>query len=150
MIMEHFVVTGEMIFFFPVPVIVAINKIDLPHADPVSITDLQLFEIGFHPLPNNKILHLSKYKAVAGQRKKKYGTLNPFPNKPWFLRVCSTSLLKRLLEKEKLLVTSNFSFSHSVFSTVLENFLSFSSNLKWLSANSFNLEESKICCLGKG
>ena len=41
--------------------------------------------------------------------------INPFPNKPWFLRVCSTSLLKTLREKEKLLVTSNFSFSHSVF-----------------------------------
>ena len=40
---------------------------------------------------------------------------NPFPNKPWFLRVCSTSLLKTLWEKEKLLVTSNFSFSHSVY-----------------------------------
>ena len=40
---------------------------------------------------------------------------NPFPNKPWFLRVYSTSLLKTLWEKEKLLVTSNFSFSHSVF-----------------------------------
>ena len=41
--------------------------------------------------------------------------INPFPNKPWFLRVCCTSLLKTLWEKEKLLVTSNFSFSHSVF-----------------------------------
>ena len=40
---------------------------------------------------------------------------NPFPKKPWFLRVCSISLLKTLWEKEKLLVTSNFSFSHSVF-----------------------------------
>ena len=29
--------------------------------------------------------------------------LNPFPNKPWFLRVCSISLLKSLWEKEKLL-----------------------------------------------
>ena len=38
-----------------------------------------------------------------------------FPNKPWFLRVCSTNLLKTLWEKEKLLVKSNFSFSHSVF-----------------------------------
>ena len=42
-------------------------------------------------------------------------TVNPFPNKPWFLHLCSTSLLKTLCEKEKLLVTSNFSFSHSVF-----------------------------------
>ena len=41
--------------------------------------------------------------------------VNPFPNRPWFLRVCSTSPLKTLWEKEKLLVTSNFSFSHSVF-----------------------------------
>ena len=40
---------------------------------------------------------------------------NPFPNKPWFLRVCGISLLKTLRETEKLLVTSNFSFSHSVF-----------------------------------
>ena len=39
----------------------------------------------------------------------------PFPNKPCFLRVCSTSLLKILWEKVKLLVTSNFTFSHSVF-----------------------------------
>ena len=40
---------------------------------------------------------------------------NPFPNKPWFLRVCCKSLLKTLWEKKKLLVTSNFFFSHSVF-----------------------------------
>ena len=40
---------------------------------------------------------------------------NPFPNKPWFSRVCSRSLLKTLWEKEKLFVMSNFSFSHSVF-----------------------------------
>ena len=41
--------------------------------------------------------------------------VNPFPDKPWFLTVCSTSLLKTQWEKEKLLVTSNFSFSHSIF-----------------------------------
>ena len=29
---------------------------------------------------------------------------NPFPNKPWFLRVCITSLWKTLLGKEKLLL----------------------------------------------
>ena len=40
---------------------------------------------------------------------------NPFLNKPWFLRVCITSLLKALQEKEKLLVTSNISFSCSAF-----------------------------------
>ena len=44
-----------------------------------------------------------------------WSSFNPFPNKPWFLRVCSTSLLKTLWEKKKLLVTSNFFFFHSVF-----------------------------------
>ena len=47
-------------------------------------------------------------------------TRNPFPNKPWFLRVSSKSLWKTLWEKEKLLVTSNFSFSHSVFNPIKE------------------------------
>ena len=38
-------------------------------------------------------------------------SLTSFPNK----HVCITYLLKTQWEKEKLLVTSNFSFSHSVF-----------------------------------
>ena len=75
--------------------------------------------------------------------------LNPFSNKPWILRVCCTGLLKTLWEKEKLLVTSNFSFSHSVFYPFWEFSVIFV-NLKLLSAKSFSLEESKICRLGKG
>ena len=39
---------------------------------------------------------------------------NPFPNKPWFLCVCSLCHLKTLWKKEKLLVTSN-ALSHRVF-----------------------------------
>ena len=62
--------------------------------------------------------------------------LNHFPNIPSFLRVCGTSLLKTPWEKGKLLVTNNF--------------LPFSSNLKLSSANSFSLEESKICHLVMG
>ena len=38
----------------------------------------------------------------------------------------------------------------TVFSTHLDNFLPLSSNLKLSSANSFSLEESKICCLVMG
>ena len=75
--------------------------------------------------------------------------INPFLNKPWFSRVGSTSLLKTLWEKEKLLVTSNFSFP-TVFSTRQENFLPLSSNLKLSSANFLSLGESKMCRLGKG
>ena len=71
---------------------------------------------------------------------------NPFPKMPWFLRVCSASLLITLWEKEKLLVKSNFSFFHSIFYP----FLLFSPNLKLSSASTFSLEKSKICCLGKG
>ena len=41
--------------------------------------------------------------------------IKPFVNKPFLLRVCSTSLFKALLEKEKLLIVSNFSFSVSAF-----------------------------------
>ena len=40
---------------------------------------------------------------------------NPFPNKPWFSHVCSTSLLKTLLEMEKLLLKSNFSIPKGVY-----------------------------------
>ena len=40
---------------------------------------------------------------------------NPFRQKPRFLPVCDTILLKTLWEKDKLLVMSNFSFSHNVF-----------------------------------
>ena len=47
--------------------------------------------------------------------------VNPFPNKPWFLRVCCICLLKTLWVKEKLLVTSNFSFSHC-FQPILRTF----------------------------
>ena len=41
--------------------------------------------------------------------------VNPFPHKDTFWRPWETSLLKTLWEKEKLLITSNFSFTHRVF-----------------------------------
>ena len=44
---------------------------------------------------------------------------------------------------------ARFSPFRTLFSTHLENFLPFSSNLKVLSANSFRLEEFEICRLGK-
>ena len=75
--------------------------------------------------------------------------LNSFPNKPWFLCVCSTSLLKTLLEKKKLLVTSNFSFYYSVFYHFGERSAIFI-KFKMSSANSFNLEESEFVVLEKG
>ena len=75
--------------------------------------------------------------------------INPFPNKPWFARVYSTSLLKILLEKEKLLILGNFSFPHSVFYLFLEDFSPFSSNLKFSLSVSMSFKVSKISCFGK-
>ena len=79
---------------------------------------------------------------------------NPFQHNDTFWRPWETSLLKTLWEKEKLLVTSNLLQAISpfptVFSTHSDNFLPFSSNLKLSSANSFSLEESKICRLVMG
>ena len=63
---------------------------------------------------NGVIQHLFTFDIMLLQGSI-YTVFTPFPNKPWVLRVCSISLLKTLREKEKLLVTSNFSFCHSVF-----------------------------------
>ena len=72
-----------------------------------------------------------------------YHLVNSFPNKPWFLHVYSASLLKTLLEKEKLLVSSNISFANIVFYP-LKTLCHFHLNLKLLSTNSFSLEESNF------
>ena len=61
---------------------------------------------------------------------------NYFPNKPWFLCVYKISLLKRLWEKEKLLVMSIFFFSHSVF-YLFRELSTISSNLKLSSVDSW-------------
>ena len=53
---------------------------------------------------------------------------NPFQKKPLFLCVCNMSF-KTLKEKEKLLETSDFSFSHSVFYPFVD-FLSIFINFK--------------------
>ena len=60
-------------------------------------------------------LLLMSTDVLSHASKNCYIIVNLFPNKPCFLGVCSTSLFKTLWEKEKLLVTSNFSFFHSVF-----------------------------------
>ena len=72
-------------------------------------------DVGFGTAIFHGIKIVSTDFSVNWLKVKDTVTFNPFPNKPWFLRVCSTSLLKTLWEKEKLLVTSNFTFSHSAF-----------------------------------
>ena len=65
-------------------------------------------EITLEPLGEefeNRVLHNFKYMINVStrfqyRRSKSVGgiheTVNPFPNKPWILRVCSTGLLKIL------------------------------------------------------
>ena len=55
--------------------------------------------------------NLYSYKMFEGEESKKCKGVNPFPNKPWFLRVCSTNLLKTLWEN----TVGKGEISHSVF-----------------------------------
>ena len=75
--------------------------------------------------------------------------VNPFPNKPWFLPVSSTSVLKTLWEKKKLLITSNFSFSHSVFYPFWDLSAIFIKT-EIVVFKLFQIGKSKNCHLGKG
>ena len=76
--------------------------------------------------------------------------VNPFPNNPLFLPVCGTNLLKTLWEKEKLLVTSNFPFSHCVFYPFGEPSVIYIKFEIVVCKTLVSLEVSKICHLGKG
>ena len=76
-------------------------------------------------------------------------SINPFPNKPWFVRGCSSRLLKTLWEKEKLLGTNNFSFSHSVW-YLFEELSAVFIRLKLLSAISFSFGKVLNLLFGKG
>ena len=75
---------------------------------------------------------------------------NPFPNKPWFLRVCSTSLLKTLREKGEIARNEQFLLFPTVFCILLETVLPFSSNSNLSSAISSKLEDPKNLSFGKG
>ena len=67
--------------------------------------------------------------VLWNQRKSSWASacsiINPFQNKSWFSHVCSTSLLKTIWKEKKLFVTSNFSFSHSVFYLLRRTFWHF-------------------------
>ena len=73
---------------------------------------------------------------------------NPFPNKPCFFFKClQNKSFENTVGKEEIARKEQFLFSPPVF---LYPFVPFLVYLKLSSANSFNLEQSKICCLGKG
>ena len=47
--------------------------------------------------------------------------VNPLLNNPWFSKSWERRLFKTLREKEKMPVTSNFTFSHNVFCPITEH-----------------------------
>ena len=92
------------------------------------------------------LVHIqTDFTAIEKQVLATYTNLSLSQTSPGFY-ASTVQVLKTLWEKEKLLITSNFSFSHNVF---YPYFLLFSSNLKFSSAISFSLEESTICRLEK-
>ena len=85
--------------------------------------------------------------------KERIGIFNPFQNKPWFLRVCSTSLLKTLGEKEKLLVKSHsywrtFCHCHHIQNCRLQTFLD--GRVYNLSFGKGLRKYGKLCSMKKG
>ena len=75
--------------------------------------------------------------------------LNPFSKQALVLCVCSRDLLKTLWEKEKLLVTSNFSFSRSVFYPVWRTFSHFY-QFKMVVFKLFHFKRVSNSLFGKG
>ena len=71
------------------------------------VSSMDCGERGMNPLAMTVINLRKEHLHGSGsgdQHPSVLKSLNPFPNLPWFLPVCSTSLLKTLWEKEKLLV----------------------------------------------
>ena len=64
--------------------------------------------------------------------------------------MCLYKPFENTVEKGEIAHNKQFLLFPLCFLPSLENFLSFSSKLKLLSANSFSSEESKIFLLGKG
>ena len=93
--------------------------------------------------------NLSFIQFVIFNHTQFYHVITLSKTNPCFLHVRSTSFLKTLLEKEKFLFTHTIFCFLQCFLPFCGNFLSISSHLKSSTANSFNLDESKICCLVK-
>ena len=78
----------------------------------VQVFHLPLYRLMWKKGANNDNQHSFTYHHFFSMLSQTNSTLSQTSR---FLCVCTTSLLKTLWEKEKLLLMSNFSFSHSVF-----------------------------------
>ena len=80
----------------------------------------------------------------------KNGWAQPFPKQALVFTCQEYKSFENTVGKAEIARKPAISPFPTVFSTLLENLLPSSSKLRLLSANSFSLEKSKICCLGKG
>ena len=114
----------------------------------VSNTEIIIF-VTFHlSSANASNLVWSKISLFGNGLNNEWKILTLQPTISCFNEPEETFFWKLSWDRRKSLLT--LSQKSPVFSTHSENFLPFSPNLKLSSANSFSLEESKICHLGKG
>ena len=74
----------------------------------------------------------------------------PFPKQALVFKSLQYKSFENTVGQVEIARNEQFLLFPQFFSTLLDNFLPFSSNLKLSSANSLSLEQSKICRLGKG
>ena len=79
-----------------------------------------------------------------------FSNFNPLLHRYSFRHIKNRQLLKTLREKEKLLVTSNFSFSHNVFYSIRYLCLHLSTFFDIISLFAVELGKSKIGLFGNG
>ena len=77
-------------------------------------------------------------------------SFNPFPHNDTFLMPLGNKPFENTVGKGEIARNEQFLLFPQCFLPIWNNFLPFSSNLKLSSANSFSLEESKICRLVMG
>ena len=76
--------------------------------------------------------------------------VNPFPNIPWFLHVYSIITFGHTLGKGRITHNDQFLLFPQCFLPFRKTFCHLYQVSKLSSANSFSMEESKTCSLGKG
>ena len=74
----------------------------------------------------------------------------PFPKQALVFTCLQYKSFENFVGKGEIARNEQFLLFPQCFFALLYNFPPFSSNLKLSSSNSFSLEETKICCLGKG
>ena len=76
--------------------------------------------------------------------------VNPFPKQALVFTCLQYKSFERTVGIGEIAHNEQFLHFPQCIFTHLEGFLQFSSYLKLSSTNSFSLEETKVCCLGKG